>query len=334
MVLSALLLPLLLLLACDNPVYNGPLDLTEHQSVWQYLKVYSYYQDRVPESPLDYPAPESLLNAVGDQYTHYKPLRSPWLPKRVSSMALDTLNWEALSDSTVVIRIQNFRSDTKIRFERILPSIGPYPNIVVDLRNNRGGDLNPTEAIIEDLLPANIPFMIIEERKYNKEKMVGETVIDTLRSTRGAHRALANKRFSVLMNGMSASASELLIAALKEGTGAKLVGETTYGKARGQVIIPRGDRDSLQITYSAFRGISPRIGDYNSIGIVPDTIPEAIKTLGEAIYSEDSRNLFYAARILDSSIGPQQFMGRGTFKRAYSTNPAVMYKITPPDPLK
>ena len=102
---------------------------------------------------------------------------------------------------------------------------------------------------------------------------------DTLKTLHGHAPSLAGKRLAVLVNRGSASASEILVAGLKDGRAnaasgdtVALVGETTYGKGMGQIIISRtylGKRD-IKITFLLLKGISIRIGDYHRRGIAPD----------------------------------------------------------------
>ena len=95
------------------------------------------------------------------------------------------------------------------------------------------------------------------------------------------------------MDGNSASASEILIAALKDCLGATLVGRRSYGKGIGQIKIFRRDRPGLQITFLQMQGVSKRIGEYHHRGIDPD-----IQTAGS---ETDAQVLLKAVQVHEPS---------------------------------
>ena len=274
------------------PLDTSGRDLLELESVWQYLETYSIWQDKVPQerNALEsFQTPEALLSSVADTFhgINYTTYDSAHLPVggRLSAIAAGapdtTVYWLALTDSTAVLKITEFKQDTTYpAFLGVLPLLVQYANIIVDLRDNGGGDINAVDSIMEYFLPVNTPYIQAMYRKYDESTRRAQTVPwDTLKTLHGHGLSLAGKRLAVLVTGGSASASEILTAGLKDGrAGAAggdtvaLVGETTYGKGIGQIIISRaylGKRD-IKITFLRLRGISSRIGDYHRKGITPD----------------------------------------------------------------
>ena len=134
--------------------------------------------------------------------------------------------------------------------------------LVLDLRDNGGGDFDASIAI------ADI-FLEDKEVVSVKDARGNETV----------HRAEADSfklPMVVLVNGNSASASEILSGALQDNKRALLVGEKTYGKGLVQTVYPLRDGGALKLTPQKY--FTPNGTDINKIGINPDYVvknPEA-----------------------------------------------------------
>jgi hypothetical protein len=276
----ALILSTLIYCGCTYPIYDGDSDaLEEQQSVWQYLKVYSIFQDRLPKTPGSM-TPYDMFIAINDSLGHGR--YTEYMDDRPGGGVMFDPNTkfddpEEITPSTVYIRIPEFSDTALWVFNRGLRTLSKYPNIIIDVRYNGGGYLNVTNAILSELLPYETPYIKTRYREYNRNKYAGETLED-MYSTSKKRPELLNKRIAVLMNGYSASASEILAAGLKDGANARLIGSTSYGKGIGQVIITRNDRKRLSITFLEIRGLTDRTGYYHKIGIEPDPVPEEIKS--------------------------------------------------------
>jgi hypothetical protein len=290
---SATALAVLSTLSCSTyPTDPGGRDLYEMESVWQYLKTYSFWQDKVPAGAFEYGSPEEMMTGIhdtlrGTSYTHYyneNGHSSSGLPAKSSAAdTLATVGWDSITASTAYVRISEFSIDdssTYFEFLDIAPYLRKFSNIIIDLIGNGGGGIAPTDLIINSILPVATPYILETYRSYDQSTHTAVTVPwDTIKTQNGQDPALKNKRYAVLMNGGSASASEILIAALKDGFAhasngdtVVLIGETTYGKGIGQMHINRSssNRPDLLITFMRMKGISGRIGDYFRKGIVPD----------------------------------------------------------------
>ncbi|MFP4164231.1 MAG: S41 family peptidase [Chitinispirillaceae bacterium] len=345
---SALAAVVFLSLLCQrNPVYDGSVDIEEQMSVWQYLKTYSIYQDRVPDDPFEYSSAESLFEAVGDtSYTNYYNYVDDGV---TASAARNTDDFRVvyyeITDSTVLVSIREFSDAAYSEFLDLLPLMEKYRNIVVDLRGNGGGDLHATDSIVECFLPARSGYIQTRYRDYSTKERSGYTVDwDTVWTARPAHAAFEGKNFSVLINRRTASASEILASALKDCAGAYLVGERSYGKGIGQVRIPRTGRRMLSITFMQIRGVSDRTGNYHRTdeyessdkGLRPDTIPADTRISGVGIDDDQIREIYYAVKLLERSATVYEVRASvpGNLRwlnKSSSFN--EMYIVSEPDPL-
>lgn len=308
----AALTALLCAFSCFGPVDNDNGELySELVSVWQYLRVYSIYQDssiyegRIPDDPFVFDSAAALMAAVADtlrgsHYTRWNALGcvvpATFLVDNVAAkrraVVVESLTVfvDTLTDSTARITITRFvegeydygiggrlfRWDsTSASFAEALPAVRSFPNLVIDLWNNGGGSINEAQAIVSMFLAANTPYLNAREREYDSTTRTARTLGWRPWVTKGGPREeLSGKRVIIVMNESSASSSEIVIAALRECAGATLVGGRSYGKAIGQIKHFRRDRPVLQITYLQMRGLSERTGSYMRVGIAPDVVAE------------------------------------------------------------
>lgn len=129
--------------------------------------------------------------------------------------------------------------------------------VVLDLRDNPGGLVDAAVNVSSLWLPKGATIM--QEKR-------GDTVVDTLRAT--GTNPLQGKQTVVLLNGGSASASEITAAALHDNKAATIIGEKSYGKGVEQQIIPFNDGSSLKVTVASWN--RPNGQNINKKGITPD----------------------------------------------------------------
>ncbi|MDU3805060.1 MAG: S41 family peptidase [Finegoldia magna] len=127
-------------------------------------------------------------------------------------------------------------------------------SIVLDLRNNPGGLLDSTVKIADYLLPQGV---IVKTVDKNKKEDVQKS-----------DASEQNLPMVVLVNGSSASASEILTGALKDYKKATIVGEKTFGKGIVQTIIPMDKGEGLKLTISEY--FSPNGNKIHKQGVKPD----------------------------------------------------------------
>jgi len=126
--------------------------------------------------------------------------------------------------------------------------------LILDLRNNGGGDFDASLAIA-DLFLSDMAVVSVKDSKGK------ETVHKA--GARGSNIPLI-----VLVNKNSASASEILAGALQDNGRAILVGEKTFGKGLVQTVYPLTDGGALKLTTQKY--FTPKGTDINEIGINPD----------------------------------------------------------------
>lgn len=132
-----------------------------------------------------------------------------------------------------------------------------YKNLIIDLRNNTGGEMEIMVQMLNMLTPdKDVVLCSIEDRD-------GE--VESVTSSGGG---IELEKICVLTNNYTASASEIFALSLKEITGAVLIGEKTYGKGIGQMYMELKNEDVVAIT--AFEILSTNGTKYNSKGLEPD----------------------------------------------------------------
>jgi hypothetical protein len=304
-----------------NPVSDTWPDQIEFESVYQWIKVYSIYQDsskpedfpdrvdHFSQDPFSFKSPSQMLESIHDtlkgyNYTRYTENPNLYQASSSSGYQLDTsfVRIEKLTDSTVYLAIYGFeRGYTYNQFLSVIGKADSFPNIIVDLRGNLGGDLDELDSIAEAFLPRGSKFIKIREREYDSQSKSGYTKDwHPWVTTKYPDPALDKKKISVLMDNSTASAAEILASALKDCDSAKLIGDRSYGKGMGQRIIVRRNRPAFEITALQIQGMTPRTGFYHEKGIEPDTIPSDLQTEGRKYFPDiDNRNLFYAVKMLE-----------------------------------
>jgi carboxyl-terminal processing protease len=159
-----------------------------------------------------------------------------------------------------LIRISRFGEDTTKEFQNALKDvIAAKPSgIVLDMRNNPGGLLNAAVDIAGEFLPKDAVVVIEEDAEKKRDSLVAK----------GANR-LGAIPIVILINGGSASASEILAGALRDDRqDVRIVGETSFGKGSVQELIPVSATTKVKITVAHW--LTPSGKQINKVGIEPD----------------------------------------------------------------
>ena len=162
----------------------------------------------------------------------------------------------ALDNRIGYIRLSTFMNKgTTAEFANALLKLNNKDGYIIDLRSNPGGLL--TNAIfISDMLLNGGTIVSTVDRDGYKE------------ATKASRKVSTNKPIVVLINGGSASASEILSGALKDNGRATLVGEKTFGKGLVQEINKLQGGSGLNITTQKY--LTPNGTDIHKKGITPD----------------------------------------------------------------
>lgn len=167
-----------------------------------------------------------------------------------------TVYHRMLDEQVAYIQITNFEELTYKQFKEALEKSKEQgaKGIVLDLRNNPGGLLRIAKDIVDELVPEGIIVSTTDKNGKTVEYYADKTYTDI--------------PMVVLINGHSASASEVVAGALKDYNRAKLVGETSFGKGVVQTIIPFSDGSAIKLTTSQY--FTPSGVCIQGVGIKPD----------------------------------------------------------------
>lgn len=172
---------------------------------------------------------------------------------KVPSVVAKTLE----NGSIGYLQVSQFSDDTDELVEAEIAKFGGVKKIILDLRDNPGGEV--TTAVNLSSLWLQPGDKIVEQRK-------GKDVTDTNVAT--AVNTLRGTDTVVLLNGGSASASEITALALRDHNAARIIGETSYGKGVVQQLFPFSDGSSLKVTVAKW--YSPNGTNIDKKGIKPD----------------------------------------------------------------
>lgn len=140
--------------------------------------------------------------------------------------------------------------------------------LIIDLRNNGGGLVSSAGSILDRLLPEGL--IVYTEDKYgNREELKSDA------------ENYFDKPLAVLVNGNSASASEIFAGAIKDYGIGTLVGTQTFGKGIVQKVYPLSDGTAVKLTVSKY--YTPKGNNIHGIGIAPDVEVELDADVANAI---------------------------------------------------
>ncbi|MEK7473004.1 MAG: S41 family peptidase [Patescibacteria group bacterium] len=160
------------------------------------------------------------------------------------------------------IKLLKFGADTNSEWQKAVSEVINHKpqimNIVLDVRNNPGGYLQGAVDIAGEFVKKD-SIIVIEEKGQTKNNFASNRI-----------GKFGNMKVVILVNGGSASASEILAGALSEIKGYKLVGEKTFGKGTIQEPLQLEKGSSLHITIAKW--LTPKGIWVNEKGIEPDVV--------------------------------------------------------------
>lgn len=208
---------------------------------------------------------------------------------KVSNVELPSVFGEMLDENTGYIQITEFKGVTVEQYEEIFADLKEQgmERLVVDLRDNPGGLLNVVCDILRDILPEGL-IVYTEDKNGNRseETCDGKNPLDM--------------PLAVLVNGNSASASEIFAGAVKDYGLGTIVGTTTYGKGVVQSIRQLSDGSAVKLTIANY--YTPKGNSINKTGIRPDVEVELSPELlnQEEITHEEDNQLQAALNSLNA----------------------------------
>lgn len=168
-----------------------------------------------------------------------------------------TVKYEMLEGQTGYLSVSEFDSVTYAQYEEALNELTAQgmTGLIVDLRNNPGGNLNTVCEMLDMVLPKGT-IVYTEDKDGKRETATSDD----------EHQI--NVPMVVLVNGNSASASEIYAGAIQDYGIGKIVGTQTYGKGVVQQIFDLGDGTSVKLTIAEY--FTPNGRSIDGEGITPD----------------------------------------------------------------
>jgi len=193
-------------------------------------------------------------------------------------------------DGIVVVKVSSFNDDTLGLFKEAAKQIAAKKpkGIILDLRNNPGGYLDTAVAMASEWVKEG-PIVLEQfgDGKRNEYPALGSPRLDSFKTI-------------ILVNGGSASASEIVSGALRDYKKATLVGENTYGKGSVQTIRDLSDGSSMKITIATW--MTPN-GDFiNEKGLAPQV--EVKLTVADVEKNKDPQLQKAVDLILKPAVAP------------------------------
>ena len=195
--------------------------------------------------------------------TIYRRGETDYIEKTVTRRKIEspTVVYEMMENQIAYIQITQFDSVTTGQFIAALNQAKEekMKGLILDLRDNPGGNLTDVIAISKEILPEGL--IVYTEDKNGKRK---EYACDGTKEI--------DVPMVVLVNGYSASASEILAGAIKDYKKGTILGTTTYGKGIVQKIFPVADGSALKLTISHY--YTPNGKNIHGVGVEPDEVLE------------------------------------------------------------
>jgi len=206
------------------------------------------------------------------------------------TIAIPTVKTEQAGD-VFIISLYSFNaiSESKMRAALATFQTSSATKLIVDVRGNPGGFLESAVGISDLFLPAG--KVIVQESFVDPNKD------DTFRSRRGVAADFSPTNLVVLVDGGSASASEILAGALQDHGVATIIGATTFGKGSVQELVELADGSSLKVTIA--RWLTPNGTSISDGGLTPDIL---ISRTPQQILADEDPQRAAALRFLAGEV--------------------------------
>jgi len=188
-----------------------------------------------------------------------------------ATLQVPTATSKILSGNVGYIQVSQFSDDTYGLVQQAVQSFqkAGVNKIILDLRDDPGGEVDSAQNIASLWLPEGTT--IEQERR-------GNTVVSNVQST--GVDPLKGMPTVVLVDGGSASASEITALALRDNKAATIIGQQSYGKGVVQSIIPFSDGSELKVTIAKWYG--PDGENINHKGITPNQVVQLTEAEAQA----------------------------------------------------
>ncbi len=203
---------------------------------------------------------EIMINRDGEEIT---------LTVERAEVEMETVSYEMLDGNIGYIQLIKFNTASVSQFEEALEDLTEQgmESLILDLRDNTGGDYDAVVSISDMILPEGVIMTV----KDNSGNIITENSDDEHQVT---------VPMVVLINGNTASASEVLTGAIQDYGMATIIGTQSYGKGVVQSIFRLSDDSGVKFTTKYYYTPSGRSID--GVGITPDIVVE----LDESVYDD------------------------------------------------
>jgi carboxyl-terminal processing protease len=192
---------------------------------------------------------------------------------------IQSVKSKLLEPGYAYVRVSQFQEHTGDTMARSIERMfkenqGPMKGLILDLRNDPGGLLNGAVAVSAAFLPKDALVVYTDGRTEEAKMKLNATPEHYLR---GRNKEDFLKRLPpeaktvpmvVLVNGGSASASEIVAGALQDHNRAVVMGQQTFGKGSVQTILPLGNNTAIKLTTARY--YTPKGRSIQAKGITPD----------------------------------------------------------------
>ena len=172
---------------------------------------------------------------------------------------VSNVSWQMLENGIGYINIFQFTGDDATAFNAALEQMQAEGarGLIVDLRNNPGGILDDVVAIVDKILPEGL-IVYTQDREGKREDFYSDA-------------ACIELPMAVLINDMSASASEIFAAAVQDHDRGYIIGEKSYGKGIVQTLV-QFEEDGRGMQYTSSSYFTPSGISIHGIGVTPDIL--------------------------------------------------------------
>ena len=196
------------------------------------------------------------------------------------NIKVNVVEGEVLENNIGYIKFTSFDENTaedfKVKYEELKKQ--KIKSLIIDLRNNGGGIVDAALKIADYIADKGSVLL------YEVDKNNNETV------KKSENDPIINMPIVILVNGNTASSSEILAGALKDLEKAKIVGTKTYGKGVIQQLLSLSDGSGIKITSEEYQ--TPNRNKINKIGIEPDEkveLPEEVENVLKVTKDQDTQ---------------------------------------------
>ena len=207
------------------------------------------------------------------------------------SVEMTTVTSEMLAGNIGYLKISGFKANTYEQFQPAYEALQKQgmKGIIIDVRNNLGGLVDSVESIADYLLPEGTIVYTVDKAGNREDFISDAKAVDI--------------PILLLVNGYSASASEILAGAIQDMGRGTLIGTQTFGKGLVQGLFPMPDGSALKITIQKY--YTPKGVCIQGTGIAPDVVVELPEEYQEslAVPRDQDTQLAKAMEVMAEKLG-------------------------------